>query len=138
MIRTQKIVLAALAGFVTLFITNGLMAAVVIGPLFEDRYRDSVADPTNFPLLVIGYLIQAIAITIIYAGIQPAQNWFTQSLKIGISLGLAMFLGTHTIISGYTTIETVGFILSGLFDSLGPVIGTITIAYIYQRNRQPS
>lgn len=71
-----RILLAALAGFITMFITNGIMAAVVIG---------------------------------------------------------AIFLGTHTVISGYTTIDTTGFILSGLFDSIGPAVGMVTIGYIHHR-----
>ena len=132
-----KIVLTALAGFVTMFITNGIMAAAIIGPLFEDQYRDIVADPVHFPLLIAGYFIIAVAMAALYPRLQPTPRWLPQSLAVGVLLGLAIFLGTHTVISGYTTINATGFVLSGLFDSLGPVVGMITIGYIHHR-MQPS
>ena len=129
----MRILLSAIAGFVTMFITNGVMAAAVIGPLFESRYRDIVADTISYPLLIAGYLIIALAIATLYPRIKPTQRWLSQSLTLGVTIGLAVFLGTHTVISGYTTIDASGFILSGLFDSLGPVIGTVTIGFIHHR-----
>lgn len=125
--------LITLAGFVPMFITNGLMAAFVIGPLFEHRYQDIVANPTSFPLLILGYLIIAVAMTLLYSRLKPTENWFSQSLLIGALFSLAGFLGTHTVISGYTTIDATGFIFSGLFDSLGPIMGMLAIGYSYQR-----
>jgi hypothetical protein len=43
-----RLLLTALAGFVTMFITNSILAVASIGPLVEDRYRDIVADPVYF------------------------------------------------------------------------------------------
>lgn len=126
---------ATLAGFVTMFITNGILAAVVIGPLFESRYADVVADPASFPLLIVGYLIIAGAMAILYSRLQPTRNWLSQSLVAGALVGTAIFLGAHTVISGYTTLDAPGFILSGLFDSIGPAVGMVTIGYIDQRSK---
>jgi len=128
-----RTLLAALAGFITMFITNGIIAAAVIGPLFESRYQSIVADPVRFPLLIVGYLIIAIAMTMLYARLQPTASWLSQSLAAGILVGPAIFLGTHTVISGYTTIDATGFVLSGLFDSIGPAVGMVTIGYIHHR-----
>ena len=129
----KKTALAAFAGFMTMFIVNGLMAAVVIGPLFESRYEAVVADSVNFPLLVLGYTIIAIAMALLYLQLQPNPNWFQRSLSAGLLVGAAIFFGTHTVITGYTTIDVVGFVLSGLFDSVGPALGMVAIGYVYHR-----
>jgi hypothetical protein len=127
--------LAALAGFVTMFITNGLMAAVVIGPLFEERYQAIIANPQRFPILIIGYLIVALAMALLYPRLNPLHSWLTRGVIAGILIGLSIFLGAHTVIAGYTTIDAVGWILSGLFDSVGPLVGMVTSAYIYHRTQ---
>lgn len=129
----MKTVLAAFVGFIAMFITNGLMAAVIIGPFLEERYREIVATPVRFPLLIIGYLIIAVAMALLYPRLKTAQNWLSHSVVVGILIGLSVFLGTHTVIAGYTTIDAIGWITSGLFDSLGPVVGMVTIGYIYHR-----
>jgi hypothetical protein len=131
-----KVLPTALAGFVTMFITNGLMAAVVIGPLFESRYESIVANPANFPLLILGYLIIAVAMALLYPRLQPGGSWLSHSLQVGVFFGLAVFLGTHTVISGYTTIDATGFILSGMFDSVGPMVGMVAIGYAHHRSQQ--
>lgn len=129
----MKTLLAALAGFVTMFVTNGLLAVVVIGPLFEERYRELIAIPQRFPLLIIGYLIIAIALALLYPQLKPTHSWLPRSITAGILVGLSIFLGAHTVIAGYTTIDPIGWILSGLFDSIGPMVGMLTIGYIYHR-----
>ena len=131
----MKTLLAALAGFITMFITNGLIAAVIIGPLFEERYREIVANPLHFPLLIIGYLIIAVAMALLYPRLKPTHNWLGHSAIAGVLIGMSIFLGAHTVIAGYTTIDAVGWILSGLFDSIGPFVGMLTIGYIYHRSK---
>jgi len=44
----MRLVVATIAGFAGMFITNGLMAAAVIGPLFEERYDEIVAASPRF------------------------------------------------------------------------------------------
>jgi uncharacterized BrkB/YihY/UPF0761 family membrane protein len=130
----MKTLLAAFAGFITMFITNGLMAAVIIGPLLEERYREIVANPVRFPLLIIGYLIIAVAMALLYPRLKSTQNWLSHSVITGVLIGMSVFLGAHTVIAGYTTIDAVGWITSGLFDSIGPLVGMVTIGYIYHRS----
>jgi hypothetical protein len=128
-----KTLLAALAGFATMFVTNGLMAALVIGPLFEERYGAMIARPQRFPLLVGGYLLIALALALLYPQLKGAPHWLARSATAGMLLGLAIFLGAHTVIAGYTTLDAAGWILSGLFDSIGPLVAMVTIGYVYQR-----
>lgn len=132
---TKRILLPALAGFIVMFITNGLMAAAVIGPLFEESYAEIVAETARFPLLILGYLIIAVAMAVLFSRLQPGQSWLAQGLIAGGLVGTAVFLGTHTVIAGYTTLDPAGFILSGLFDSLGPTLGMIAIAYTRHRGQ---
>ena len=110
-----KVLLTAIAGFITMFITNGIMAVAVIGPLFEDRYSSIVADTSSFPLLILGYFIIALSMAALYHRLQPTQNWLSQSFMAGILVGSAIFLGAHTVISGYTTIDATGFCIFRAF-----------------------
>jgi hypothetical protein len=125
--------LATMGGFVSMFITNGILAAAVIGPLFEARYHEFVAEPVNYGLLAAGYLIIALALALLYPRLAPTAGWFPRSLVAGVLVGLAIFLGAHTVIAGYTVLDPLGFILSGLLDSLGPAVGMVTVGFVYAR-----
>jgi uncharacterized membrane protein YraQ (UPF0718 family) len=129
----QRLVFAGLAGTVASLITNGIMATVVIGPFFEERYRDVVANSIDIPLLIAGYLIIGVALAALYPRIQFAGAWYVRSLFVGGVLGAAVFLGSHAIIAAYTTIDAMAFVASGLFDSFGPVIGAIAVGIVYRR-----
>jgi len=133
----MRTVVAAIAGFVGMFVTNGFLAAAVIGPLFEERYAEIVASSPQLPALLGGYLVIALVMALLYPRLQVGSGWLSRSLSGGALVGLAAFLGTHTVISGYTTIDATGFIVSGLFDSLGPLVGMLAIGYVYQRGEQP-
>jgi hypothetical protein len=128
-----RTILATVGGFVAMFITNGILAAAVIGPLFEARYRQFVADPVNYGLLALGYLIIALALALLYPRLAPTSSWLPRSVVAGALMGLAIFLGTHTVLSGYMALDPVAFILSGLFDSLGPTVGMVAIGFVYAR-----
>ena len=133
MLRT---LLLAVAGFVPMFVTNGLLAAFVIGPLLEHRYQDIIASPGNFPLLIAGYLIIALAMVFLFNEVKLSTNWLQQGLTVGLLVGLLGFFGTHTVLTGYTSLDPFGFIVSGLFDSLGPTLGMLAIAYVGHRSRK--
>ena len=67
--------------------------------------------------------------------LKSLHSWLARSAATGMLMGLAIFLGAHTVIAGYTTIDAAGWILSGLLDSAGPLVGMMTIGYIYQRTQ---
>ena len=130
----MRLIIATIAGFVAMFITNGLMAAAVIGPLFEDRYEEIVSTSPQVPALIAGYLLIAAVMALLYPRLQVGSGWLSRSLIAGALVGAAAFLGTHAVISGYTTIDPLGFVLSGALDSAGPIAGMIAIGYVYQRS----
>jgi len=129
----MRSLLAALAGFVVMFAVNGLLAALIIGPLVENRYEEVIADEPSFGLLIAGYLIIAIAMALLYPRLQPGVNSLSTSLISGTLIGGAAFLGVHTVIAGYTSIDALGFIISGAFDSLGVIAGMLAVGYVYER-----
>ena len=62
----MRMLAATFAGLVGMFVTNGLMAAAVIGPLFEDRYEEIVAPSPEIPALIAGYLLIALVLALLY------------------------------------------------------------------------
>lgn len=133
----MRVLVTTVAGFAAMFITNGLMAVAVIGPLFEERYEEIVASNPQVPALIAGYLLIAVVMALLYPRLQVGSGWLSRSLIAGALVGAPAFLGTHTVISGYTTIDPLGFVLSGAIASAGPIVGMIAIGYIYERGRIP-
>jgi hypothetical protein len=70
----MRLIIATIAGFVAMFITNGLMAAAVIGPLFEDRYEEIVSTSPQVPALIAGYLLIAAVMALLYPGCTSDQD----------------------------------------------------------------
>lgn len=52
--------------FLVMFLTNGATAAIVIGPLLQHRYADVVATTVQPGLLLAGYLLIAVAVTVVH------------------------------------------------------------------------
>lgn len=123
--------------FVVMFVVNGAMAALVIGPLLEDRYEDIVASSPNPLLLMAGYGLIAISLVAMHhmmrIGTDPARTTIA-----GLVAGLAIFLGTHVVQAGYTNIDAVGWVASGLLDSVGPfaAMWALTAVSMVRRRRQ--
>jgi Na+/H+ antiporter NhaC len=133
----MRAITAIIAGFVGMFVTNAIMAVAVIGPLVEERYEEVVASSPRLATLAAGYLLIAVVMALLYPRLQVGASWLSRSVIAGALVGLAAFPGTHTVISGYTTIDATGFVISGLLDSAGPIVGMIAIGYIYQRAETP-
>lgn len=133
----MRVVVATIVGFIGMFVTNAIMAAAVIGPFFEERYGEIVASSPQLPALIGGYLVIAFVMALLYPRLQIGSSWLSRGLLGGALVGLAAFLGTHMVITGYTTIDAAGFVVSGLLDSLGPIVGMLAIGYVYYRSGHP-
>ena len=130
--NASRIVPAAVAGFVVMFVINAVAAVVVIDPLFGDDYPEVTGDGSQFdwPLLIGGYLVITIAISLLYTTSAHRHYWLTAGLQVGVGVGLASFAGVHLTQAGYTTIDNTAWVLSGPLDVFGPIVAAITIAYL--------
>lgn len=121
--------LRVLAALIVMFAVNGAMAALVIGPLLEERYAWVVAATPRPVALVAGYAIISLALVYVHrlTGIGPDVR---SALVAGAVLGLAIFAGSHTVQAGYTTLDGQGWILSGVLDAAGPTVGMAAVAAV--------
>jgi len=123
--------------FLVMFLTNGATAAIVIGPLLQHRYADVVATTVQPGLLIAGYLLIAVAVTVVHdmAAVGADRR---RALQLGASLGLAIFAGSHLVQAGYTTMDPVGWILSGVADAAGPTLAVVALSVHAGRTRASS
>jgi len=125
-------VLRVLVAFLVMFVVNGAVAALVIGPLLERRYGDVVATAVRPAPLVVGYLLIAVGVTVVHrvAAVGADRR---RAFLLGACMGLAIFAGAHAVQAGYTTMDPVGWILSGVADAAGPTIAMVALSALEDR-----
>lgn len=129
--------LRMIVAFLVMFVVNGAMAALVIGPLLEHRYGEVVATRARPAPLIVGYLLIAAAVTVVHrlAAVGADRR---RGLLLGVCMGLAIFAGTHAVQAGYTTINPVGWILSGVADAVGPTAAMVALSVLAGRTGAPA
>lgn len=122
-------VLRIFVAWVAMFAVNGAMAALVIGPLLENRYATVIAATPRPVALVAGYAIIALALVHVHrlAGIGADMP---TAVLAGAVLGVAVFAGSHAVQVGYTTLDAQGWILSGVLDAAGPTAAMAAVAAV--------
>lgn len=132
----KKLTIAIIVGFIATFITNTILAIIIIGPLFNEKIgigRNPEKDGLNFPAILFGYF--ALTIFIVWlTTILTNKNWLQKGIIAGGATGLAVFVAGHSIVAGWSVADAGAMIIAGIIDSLAAIVGGITIAFIL-RNR---
>lgn len=115
-----------LVAFVAMFVVNGAMAALIIGPLLEGRYEEIVASSPMVVALVAGYGLIAISLVAIHHLTRAGSDW-ARTTVVGVLAGAGIFLGPHVVQAGYTNIDSFGWVVSGLLDSAGPLAALLAL-----------
>ncbi len=130
-------IIAPLVGFALTFINNMLMAVLIITPFLDHRLEVTVKDPSllNMPALIAGYLLMNIVMAFVYPRVMlGGASWLRKSVILGSLFGVATFVSVHLVLVGYTTIDPMAFILSGILDAIGPLVGMIGIGFVYRKS----
>jgi hypothetical protein len=128
---TARFLIAVLLGFLAMFVINAA-AALVIDPLFGAAYPELTGGGPrlDFAPLVGGYVLIALVMASLYVGRKHRPRWLQAGLSTGLPVAMAAFLGVHMVQAGYTHTDNVAWILSGLLDVPGPIVGALVIAFI--------
>ncbi len=117
----KKLVMASVAGAVTLFVLGGLFYVLLLEDFFTKAAGDAAVAYRQEPLLwsiFLGELANAVLVTVIF-GRWASIKTFMGGVKGGAVIGLLMGLGIALIFYGTTTL---GNITSTLADALITVI----------------
>ncbi|MFZ4816718.1 MAG: hypothetical protein ACOYL5_19435 [Phototrophicaceae bacterium] len=92
----------------------------------------------SFGILFGGVAVMALGIALLYPrfAIQTGTGWFMDALRVGLLIGLTVFLSTHMIQAGYIKISPVGWLLEGLYDSTAPLVAVLVLAWMTQRKNK--
>jgi len=123
---------AGVVAFVVMIVVNGAMSALIIEPLLEHRYGDIVAASVQPVALVVGYAIIAASLVVVHR-LAVAGADLHRAVALGACMGLAMFAGTHAVQAGYTTIDPIGWIASGIADAVGPTVAMVALSVLEGR-----
>jgi len=125
------------AAFLTVNVTGALIAMAmgpVVGPSFGALLRDPARDGLNLPALTGGYLVISIVLGLLCTrlGVSSVREGAT----LGLTLGLATFLGDHLVTSGWSTMPVGAMALSGLLDPLSVAAAGAALAFVTTWRRE--
>ncbi len=124
-----------IVSFFAYFITLAIAAMALGDPFVQPTYfPELAAESPNMVLLVGGALLMGVLLAILYPylRIEVDNNWFPNALRVAVPLGLIIF-STHMIQAGYINVSATGWLLEGLYDSPGPMVAIIIIAWLTKR-----
>ena len=136
---TGRFAAIVLAGLLSMFVVNAILALAVIDPLFGDEYPELTAGGAgfDFPFLIAGYTLIAGVIAVVHR-LSPVAPWPVAGLRAGGLVALASFAGVHLVQAGYTLTDNTAWILSGVIDTAGPMVGGLTAAFVASRLGAPA
>ena len=124
------------------FIANFVLI-VLVSMLFGENVQATflgeipAAEP-NMALLGGGTLLMSILLALLYPSlkIQVGSGWFMNALPVAVLMGLSIYFCTHMVQAGYTTINSTGWLLEGLYDSLAPMASILAMAALTNRQNK--
>jgi len=123
--------LGTLAAFLAMNVVGALTAMVIaplVAPQFGGLMRNPARDELQVPALLSGYAVVAIALALLLGGVEAKPPG--RSARLGLTLGLAVFLGGHLITAGWSVMPVAAMALSGVVDSLAVAFGAAAFSWV--------
>lgn len=127
--------LAILAGAVTTFMVNTLLAMFVIGPFFNKALGvvRTMEQGLHWPAMLVGYLGLAAILAFLYPRLDlGGEHFLFKGAMVGLLLGLAVFTCGHLVIAGWSTIPAGPMLWSGLLDAAAVVVGGMAAGVVFR------
>ncbi len=125
------------------FLTNFIImaiAAMTIGDTFVQPtyFPELASENPNMALLGGGALLMGMLIAILYPSfcIKADEKWFINAVKVAVPMGFLIFFATHMVQAGYIDVSPTGWLLEGLYDSIGPMVAIVVLAWLTKRKNQ--
>ncbi|MGH1347748.1 MAG: hypothetical protein ACRBN8_39705 [Nannocystales bacterium] len=115
----KRVLLAVLAGFVACLVV-GTLVAMAMGPFIAPRFGAHIRDPNTdgllMPALLAGYAVVAAGLVWLQRIAPPAG--VAIAVRRGLVLGLVVFVGDHLVTAGWSRLDALAMLVSGVADAL--------------------
>ncbi len=132
--NVKKWFLSGLAGFVVMFSLSGLWYMVLMSGFYQAQSGGLMRDQFNFLFIVLGYVVLAFLMSLIYPvgykGGSPAK----EGLRFGVLIGLVAWLTTSLILHGVWTNPLAAALVDSVWHVAEQGIGGIVIALVYGKS----
>ncbi|NOT65638.1 MAG: hypothetical protein HOP06_06400 [Methylotenera sp.] len=135
----MRTIIAGFAGGIATLISGTIIAIIMqpfVAPHFEGYIRKEGEDGLFFPALVVGYLVIGFALSYLAPKLGVKNIKHSQILLIGLTLGMAIFLGDHLVTAGWSRLNAGAMAFSGALDSLSVMVGfwVVSMVHCYKSN----
>lgn len=135
--KSPSFLVRAIAAILGVIIGNVIMSIL---------FGDSIVQPTYFPelasqnpnpgLLMGGMALMGILIAALFPSfrIETGAGWFGSTIKFALLFGLTVSFATNIFQAGFINVSAMGWMLEGLYDSTGPALAVIVLAWLTHRH----
>jgi len=139
----KKLIYAALAGFVVMWILSGIWYMVLMKDFFEEAMAgvynaNAILDEPNLVFIVIGYLIYAFIMAYIFPIGYKGGSAISEGLKFGAIVGVLITVPMTFINMGLLSASVTPALVDAIYQIVEKAIGGIVIAKVYGVGAAPS
>jgi len=130
----KKWFLSGLVGFAVMFALSGLWYMVLMAGFYRKQSEALMRDQFNFLFIVLGYVVLAFLMSLIYPvgykGGSPAK----EGLRFGVLIGLVAWLTTNLVLHGVWKNTLAAALVDSVWHVFEQGIGGIVIALVYGKS----
>jgi hypothetical protein len=130
----KKWFLGGLAGFAVMFALSGLWYMVLMSKFYREQDQGIMRDQFNFLFIVLGYVVLAFLMSLIYPigykGGSPAK----EGLRFGVLIGVVVWLTANLTLHGVLNNTLASALVDSVWHVVEQGIGGIVIALVYGKS----
>ncbi len=130
----KKWFLSGLAGFAVMFSLSGLWYMVLMPGFYQTQSGGLMREQSNFLFIVLGYIVLAFLMSIIYRVGYKGGSPGKEGLRFGVLIGLVAWLPANLILHGVWNNPLAAALVDSVWHVVEQGIGGIVIALVYGKS----
>jgi hypothetical protein len=130
----KKWFLGGLAGFAVMFALSGLWYMVLMSKFYRAQDQGIMREQFNFLFLVLGYIVLAFLMSLIYPIGYKGGSLVKEGLRFGVLIGLVVWLTANLTLHGVLNNTLASALVDSVWHIVEQGIGGIVIALVYGKS----
>lgn len=130
----KKWFLGGLAGFAVMFALSGLWYMVLMSKFYRTQDQGIMREQFNFLFLVLGYIVLAFLMSLIYPIGYKGGSLVKEGLRFGVLIGLVVWLTANLTLHGVLNNTLASALVDSVWHIVEQGIGGIVIALVYGKS----
>jgi hypothetical protein len=130
----KKWFLGGLAGFAVMFALSGLWYMVLMSKFYRAQDQGIMREQFNFLFLVLGYVVLAFLMSLIYPIGYKGGSLVKEGLRFGVLIGLVVWLTANLTLHGVLNNTLASALVDSVWHIVEQGIGGIVIALVYGKS----